>query len=225
MVNRVDRKGELWIFDMDGTMCDSASLAVPAFVYAHGRMQASGWPVPDSWSNGEIVGTFGMTHDQIWKTLLGYELEPERQALADAWILEEELRGLEQGRMELFPGVPETLRTLSEQGAELAVASNGQQLYIEGIVRSAGLADLFCALYSAGGRHTATKVELVRQLVDEVKPQRAVMVGDRRSDVEAGRQNGLPVIGCAFGFAAADELEHADWHVASFAKMLEISPW
>ncbi|MCY0874799.1 MAG: HAD family hydrolase [Firmicutes bacterium] len=225
MVQIESRKGQLWIFDMDGTLLDSAPLAVPAFHATRARMAQAGWEVPDAWSDDQVLRTFGMTHDHIWQQLLGYRLDHERQQSADRWLLEAEVSGLQEGRATLFTGVADTLRELHAQGASLSVASNGQQAYIEGIIEASGLTPLFAGLYSAAGRQTSTKVELVRQLLSEIPHQRAVMVGDRSSDVEAGLGNGLPVVGCAFGFADDGELAGASVRINRFAELLQLHPW
>lgn len=224
-MHQVKRHGELWIFDMDGTLLDSASLAVPAFHVTRARMAQAGWVVPDAWSDDQVLRTFGMTHEHIWLQLLGYRLDDESQRMADKWLLEEELAGLQEGRATLFAGVADTLRLLHAQGAQLAVASNGQQAYIEGIIEAFGLRAIFAGLYSAAGRQTATKVELVRQLLSEIPHDRAVMVGDRSSDVEAGLENGLPVVGCAFGFANDGELAGATVRIGHFADLLQLELW
>lgn len=210
---------------MDGTLLDSGPLAVPAFHATRIRMAQVGWTVPPTWHDEEVLRTFGMTHDRIWLQLLGYRLNEQQQAIADAWVLEEELAGLRAGRATLFDGVTVTLQQLHDEGATLAVASNGQQEYIEGIIEVAGLSAIFAGLYSAAGRQTATKVELVSQLLGEISHDRAVMVGDRSSDVEAGLGNQLPTVGCAFGFAHEGELAQATMRISHFGDLLRLRPW
>ncbi|MNP82256.1 bifunctional 5'-methylthioadenosine/S-adenosylhomocysteine nucleosidase/phosphatase [compost metagenome] len=49
------------------------------------------------------------------------------------------------------------------------------------------------------------------------------MVGDRSSDVEAGKQNGQSVIGCAYaGFGAETELVGADVLISSFDELIQL---
>lgn len=45
-----------------------------------------------------------------------------------------------------------------------------------------------------------TKIQTLSLLLKKEKPDAAVMVGDRKFDIEAGRENGLPTIGCKYGF-------------------------
>ncbi|MNO07071.1 bifunctional 5'-methylthioadenosine/S-adenosylhomocysteine nucleosidase/phosphatase [compost metagenome] len=49
------------------------------------------------------------------------------------------------------------------------------------------------------------------------------MVGDRSSDVEAGKKNGHTVIGCAYaGFGDGTELAGADVLITNFNELLEL---
>jgi phosphoglycolate phosphatase-like HAD superfamily hydrolase len=52
--------------------------------------------------------------------------------------------------------------------------------------------------------------------------QHAVMVGDRHSDIEAGKVNGLYTIACDFGFATEGELDGADDCVTAFPDILPL---
>ena len=215
------RQGELWIFDMDGTLFQSESVAVPAFRQTFTKMREAGVQIPNDVTDQAITGTFGYTHDHIWRTLIGESLEPQLQEKSDRWLIEAEIDLLQNGSGGLFPGVIETLKTLHEEGATLAVASNGQQSYIESIVQTFGIADWFAGLYSASGYRMRTKVDLVKLLLEEIDHERAVMIGDRSSDIEAGLHNGLPAIGCAFGFADRHELQGATMTVRHFSEILQ----
>ncbi len=216
----MNREGELWIFDMDGTLFRSELVALPAFRVCFARMSAYGIAVPDHISDAQITDTLGQTHDVLWARLMGRSLSSAERSLADAWILEEEVSLLLRGVGALFDGVPETLRLLHENGALLAVASNGQQRYIETIVSVFGLERYFTGLYSASGYNVTSKVQLVQRVLQDIPCQRAVMVGDRSSDVEAGVKNGLPVIGCVFGFATGSELHGATRMAHKFSDIL-----
>lgn len=208
---------------MDGTLFRSEAVAVPAFRQAIEKMEDDGVDVPKHLTDDQITGTFGYTHDHIWHTLLGESLDEEKQEKGDQWVLDAEISLLEEGAGSLFDGTFDTLKTLHEQGATLAIASNGQQSYIESIIHTFHLAPFFTGLYSASGYKMRSKVDLVRLILSEIPFHQAVMVGDRSSDIEAGKENGLPTIGCAFGFADARELHDADMIVRQFPDVLKFS--
>jgi phosphoglycolate phosphatase-like HAD superfamily hydrolase len=103
------------------------------------------------------------------------------------------------------------------------VASNGQERYVSEIVRQLNMEGLFDDLYSAGKFKTASKVDLVRLLLDQHGLETAWMVGDRSSDVEAGVCNRLPVVGCLYAAFGADaELEGSTFLIRSFDALMEI---
>lgn len=218
------RTGELWIFDMDGTLFDPSGAAVPAFQRVLGELRESGLFVPPNIGRPEVESIFGYTHDRIWETLLGYRLTPQQQELADRLLLEAELVELKtQGS--LYPGVAETLGALCETGATLAVASNaGAQSYLESIVGRFGIRDLFSGrLYSAGGYGAASKVHLVARVLEDLPHRVAFMVGDRSTDIEAGSVHGIHTVACSYGYSSAEELSGARWTVNEFSEILRLS--
>ncbi|MGO4693242.1 HAD family hydrolase, partial [Paenibacillus sp. 2TAB26] len=78
-------------------------------------------------------------------------------------------------------------------------------------------------LYSAGEYETSTKVDLVARLLKDHNIQSAWMVGDRSSDVEAGKGNGLQTIGCAYAtYGRASEIEGADVLINDFRELLPL---
>ncbi len=216
------RRGELWIFDMDGTLFEATSIAEETFVRTFSRLRQAGVQMPDDIKRETIQKTYGYTHDKIWPTLFEREVTEEERELADRVILEEEVALLIEGKGRLYPGVVDTLKILHEEGAKLAVASNGQQGYIETIVEVNGMRDWFAGLYSASGYQVTTKIDLVQILLREIPHEVAVMVGDRTSDVEAGYYNGLMTIGCTYGFGGDAEIEKANVKVDDLREIVKV---
>ena len=116
----------------------------------------------------------------------------------------------------LFPGLREALMRLAGE-ARLAVVSNGQREYIEESIRHFGLSDMVCAwkAYTPG----RTKARLLSDLLEELKPERAVMVGDRLGDLEAGRANSLPTVAACYGYGNDAEYAAADLRCGSVAEL------
>lgn len=213
------------IFDMDGTLFQSETVALPAFRRAFMRLREEGLYRGDPPSDGEIQSVFGMTQEEIWSRLLPEADEGTRKR-ADRWTLEEELAGLRRGEGRLYPGVAETLRRLKAEGWRLFIASNGLRSYLDGVLETFRLSPLFTGVYGAGDHGTETKEELVRMLMEEHGVTGGFMVGDRKSDVRAGKANGLKVIGCRYPgftrFGREDELKDADVVVDRFPDILSV---
>ena len=53
-------------------------------------------------------------------------------------------------------------------------------------------------------------------VLDKIRPDKAVMVGDRHHDMQAARDNGLPFVGCQYGYLP-HEVDDAKVRVAKAA--------
>lgn len=104
-------------------------------------------------------------------------------------------------------------------GHQLAVASNGRTRYIETVLATCDLAPLFAPLITADqvGEKTAVLRRYLATLA--VAPARAVMIGDRASDVSAARAVGCGFVGCDYGHGHRDEIAGAGPLVQRFADM------
>lgn len=211
------------LFDMDGTLLQTEKLSTPAFRRTFEKLRDRGlWdgPMPNE---SEITNVLGMTIDQVWKKLLPGASEAAIEA-ADTYLLENEIQLIRERVTDLYPGVIQTLQELHDRGIPLFIASNGQEDYIDALCDEYGLRPLMTDLYSAGRFRTRSKNDLVAKLLADYQVETAVMVGDRHSDVEAGKKNGLFTIGCDFGFANPGELDQADVVITKFPHLLDHLP-
>ncbi|WP_043749857.1 phosphoglycolate phosphatase [Methylobacterium nodulans] len=103
-----------------------------------------------------------------------------------------------------YPGVVETLGSLSEAGFALAVVTNKPVRATRIVLDGLGLAPFIGAVI--GGDTLAQRKPdpaplraALRQL--RVPPGRAVMVGDNHHDVEAARAAGVAAIAVSYGYA------------------------
>lgn len=207
------------IFDMDGTLFETDPVALKGFKKTFERLMEKGLYKGEMPSDDVFLNQLGKTFEEIWDSLIPDGDENIRN-LADEWMLEIELELINEGVGQLYPDVIKVLTTLKEQGYSLFVASNGREEYIDAIVNHFQMKDLFVDLYSAGRFNTESKNDLVKLLLHKYDIVSGYMIGDRHSDVEAGKTNGLTVIGCKFGFADEKELEDADVHISSFQELI-----
>lgn len=213
---------EAMIFDMDGTLFQTETVLLPAYHKLFDTLRSEGLYTSPTPPQERLLGSLGMLLEDIWKVVMP-DGSPQAHARANELLLQLELEGLAGGETLLYPEVKETLEELHRRGVKLFVASNGLEHYISGIVETHGLAALFDGLYSAGKHGTLSKVDLVKLLLDENGVKSAWMVGDRSSDVEAGKKNGLCAVGCAYaGFGNDEELKGADVLISSFAELIKL---
>ncbi|MNO24260.1 Phosphoglycolate phosphatase [compost metagenome] len=216
------KKPEAMIFDMDGTLFKTETLLLPVYHRVFDSLHEEGLYSGETPPEELILGCLGMLLEDIWKKVIpGY---PEEVHLrANDLLLEYELIGLKEYVTELYPQVQFTLEELSKRGVRLFVASNGLEHYVKEIAKAHHIFPLFEGLYSAGEHQTASKVDLVKLLLDNHQVSSAWMVGDRSSDVEAGNKNGQTVIGCAYaGFGQGAELQGSDVLITRFDELLEL---
>lgn len=214
---------EAAIFDMDGTLFETDTLLVSVHRRVFETLKEEGLYTGEAPPVEKLLGCLGMLLEDIWKLLMPDGTAAAR-ARADELLLRYELEGLQAGEGRLYPQVEETLRELKSRGVKLFVASNGLEGYVKGIAKYKGIDSLFDGLYSAGEYGTASKVDLVARLLQDhgLTASDAIwMVGDRSSDVEAGRKNGLSAVGCAYAaYGKRSELEDADVLIADFRELL-----
>ncbi|MFC0393212.1 HAD family hydrolase [Paenibacillus mendelii] len=215
-------KPEALIFDMDGTLFETDTLLIGVHERIFTTLREEGLHEGPTPPVEKLLGCLGMLLEDIWNIVMPDSSEAARKR-ADELMLQYELEGLVAGEGTLYPHVETTLRELKARGCKLFVASNGLEDYVKGVAEHRGIAGLFNGLYSAGEYKTATKVELVARLMKDHGIGAAWMVGDRSSDVEAGKGNGLPVIGCAYAvYGRQEELRGADVLIRDFRELLEL---
>jgi phosphoglycolate phosphatase-like HAD superfamily hydrolase len=195
------------VFDMDGTLVDSASLAVEsardglrAYWSEHGRE-------PVFPAETEIRAAVGLPSLDYFAALLPRERRAHAPALR-ALVTHSERRRLARGDGRLMPLALETLAHLRAAGWALAIVSNCGRGYLDANLDHLGLraaVDLALCLDDA-----PSKPKNVADALRRLHADRGAMVGDRAGDIEAGRAAGLLTVACRYGFGAPDELRDAD---------------
>lgn len=199
---------KLVVFDLDGTLNRTDLFAVPAHQKA---LHESG--VTDK-TDDFIRSTFGSCSWDYVKQLLGdCDQDTARDYLDRVARYEQEFIR-ERGRT--FDGVPQMLHTLREEGYLTAVCSNASARYINMVLRSLAIDPLIGEVQEL--RPGMSKNETLALLLGRMKPDAAVMVGDRRFDHEAAKANGLGFIGCLYGFNP-QEMADADIQVGTASEI------
>ena len=120
-------------------------------------------------------------------------------------------------RSRLFPGVPEMLSELRNH-ADLCIVSNGMEQYIKSCLKLFSLEDTFCRV--AWWHPQRSKTQNLALLMEELQPERAVMVGDRIGDIRAGKANGLLTFVATYGCGNDQEWAEADFRADNVAELL-----
>ncbi|RWA23884.1 hypothetical protein MELE44368_01360 [Mycolicibacterium elephantis DSM 44368] len=186
----------LVIFDLDGTLTDSAQGIVSSFRHA---LTSVGADVPDGDLAGMVVGP-PMHH-----TLQELGLGERTDAAIAAYRSDYRARGWAINR--LFDGIPALLADLRAAGARLAVATSKAEPTAQRILAHFGLDDHFEVIAGAsvdGSR--ALKADVVAHAVAQLAPlpERVLMVGDRSHDVEGAAEHGIDTVVVGWGYGRGD---------------------
>ncbi|MDD1022960.1 HAD family hydrolase [Pseudomonas sp. TNT2022 ID1048] len=188
---------EHWVFDMDGTL----TIAVHDFAAIR---QALSIPPED-----DIL-----THLAA--------LPAEESAAKHAWLLEHE-RDLALGSRPA-PGAVELVRELAGRGYRLGILTRNARELAHVTLEAIGLADCFAKADVLGRDEAPPKPHPggLLKLAEawDVAPQRMVMVGDYRFDLDCGRAAGTRTVLVNLPDNPWPEL--TDWHVRDCAQLREL---
>jgi phosphoglycolate phosphatase len=205
------------IFDLDGTLVDTSPLVLPAFRRALAAFP--GTPVP---SEDVMRKTFGLPDAEIWRVLMPDAGEEERNA---AFHLSERFVCEAMGHADvLLPHARDVLKALRDEGHTLTVASNCGPAYLEAVLTTQDIGQYFTEPLCLGGIGGQSKADILARHVRRFGRAGAWMIGDRKSDVEAAQQTGIPAIGCRFGFGDPEELEGAQAVIHDLRELLSLFP-
>ena len=111
-----------------------------------------------------------------------------------------------------YPGVEDMLRDLRAAGKRLLVATSKPEVFALRIMEHFGLAQYFDHICGApmDNQEGAKKAAVIRGALRRAGVEdlsTAVMVGDRRHDIDGARQAGLEAVGVLWGYGDLQELE------------------
>ena len=111
-----------------------------------------------------------------------------------------------------YPGVEDMLRDLRAAGKRLLVATSKPEVFALRIMEHFGLARYFDHICGApmDNQEGAKKAAVIRDALRRAGVEdlsTAVMVGDRRHDIDGARQAGLEAVGVLWGYGDLQELE------------------
>ena len=191
-------KDTLLLFDLDGTLWDSAAAVADAWNEVFRRESSSLPPL----TVDDIHGVMGMTMKEISLALYpDVRLDRRDEIFDECCVYEVEYLYSHCGV--LYPGLRSVMEALKAEGYGLAVVSNCQRGYIDAFLASSGTGDLFLD-YEEWGRTGLTKGENIRLTMERNGYTKGIYIGDTKKDQEAALLAGIPFIHAAYGFGAVD---------------------
>lgn len=190
------------LFDLDGTLTDPRDGIVACI--KHG-LSSLGVPSP---LDIELERFIGPPLYETFAKLLSSDHNVEAAVKA----YRERFSAVGMFENVVYAGIPEALKSLSAQGAELYVATSKPQVFAERILDHFGLSSHFRKVFGSelnGVR--SNKGELIEHilLAEQLSPVDTVMVGDREHDIHGARRNSVRAVGVLWGYGSREELAAA----------------
>ena len=189
------------LFDLDGTIVDSASEIMDSLAHMFTEM---GVPVPDRETLQSYVGpplldslrlTAGFDDAEAWEALNIYRDHYGEHVLSSP----------------VFPGIAGVLERLHAAGIPVALATSKPESMAREVLEHAGLTQYFTEITGASDdEELSTKADVVREALRRLQAKgvdtsNAVMVGDRGYDTLGAAANGVPTILVEWGYGSPAE--------------------
>ncbi|MDQ6725533.1 MAG: HAD family hydrolase [Actinomycetota bacterium] len=207
------------LFDIDGTLLDTNWFHTVSWWQA---FQEAGEDIPMS----RIHPLIGMGSDQLLKDLLG----EEREGLSD---LHSKFYKPYKKMLHPFPGGADLMATVGERGARVVLATSSKEEDLDELLAAIGADDGVIDEIVHGDMVEASKpapdifaVALERLGLD---PERTMVVGDTRWDIEAAAKLNVKVVAVLTGGTTRRDLTDAGAiavyeHVTQLLEQLDESP-
>jgi phosphoglycolate phosphatase len=193
----------LCLFDLDGTLIDSQRGILGCVRHALERMQV---PTPEP---AALRAWIGPPLHASFAPLLADDEQRIGTAIAH---YHERFQAIGWREFTPYPGMSELVERLRDAGHDLAIVTTKPRTHAAPIVASLPCAKAFSRLYGPepGGKNSEKATMIAAALADyAAAPSTAVMIGDRRFDIEGAVANGVRGIGVLWGFGDHAELQQA----------------
>ncbi len=190
----------LYIFDWDGTLCNSLGKIVSCTQLAAVEMGMEK-PTDDAVKN--IIGlSLPKAIDMVFPGITDSEF---KQLLE---IYSKYFRADKANVMDFYPGAKETLDSLLEAGHHIAVATGKSRQGLDRVFTDLDMVDYFHSSRCADETKSKPHPLMLEELLEEfrLKPQEAIMIGDTEYDMDMAKQIDMPRIAVSYGAHAIERL-------------------
>lgn len=189
------------IFDLDGTLWDSAEEVAKAWSEAGRRYLGEGFAL----SKEDVYREMGKTMDQIVSDLI-----PDQHDEGLMKRIAKDLFATENDYLLSHPGKPfidviETLKKLNQDGYRCYIVSNCQTGYIETFLPL--LPEGLFKGYMCWSDTESDKHVTIKALMERFGEEKAIYIGDTEGDEKEAHLAGLPFIHATYGFGKAKNPE------------------
>lgn len=185
------------IFDLDGTLWDTSDTVVRIW------NEVLSVKCPKLKMSKEIMSSLmGKNKAQFTDEFFVGVKKDEADSLINEIFAHEQEYLIEHGA-NMYEGVMETLKELKKDYA-LAIVSNCQTGYLNAFLTHYGLKEFFTDTECAGSS-PLSKGENIKLLFERNGFEKAIYVGDTKSDENASKEAQLPFVYASYGFGEVDD--------------------
>lgn len=189
------------IFDLDGTLADTAILTMTAFREVAPAMglavpslkavrDAIGYANPEFYHRIYPDGPF----DLVRRT--GEEVEQAELRLMPVL-----------GRDLLFSGCRELLDALRKLQIPLFIASTGSEEHVGAVTKATGIHKYFSGIFCG----EPDKAAMIGRIIGGQSKRDFIMVGDKQKDCDGAHANGIRAIGACYGYCVRGEADFDEY--------------
>ncbi|WP_181952064.1 HAD hydrolase-like protein [Pseudovibrio ascidiaceicola] len=200
------------LFDLDGTLTDPFVGIVTSVQYA---LEKLGRDVPPA---DDLAFVIGPPLTETYRQLLN--TEDEELILEGIRLYRERFTTVGLYENVRYDGIIELLQAAKDRGDRLFVCTSKPWVYAEKIVAHFEMDGFFEKTYGCELDMTrGNKVDLLAYLLEQenLDASQCLMIGDRKHDIIAAKENGVRSVGVLWGYGSEGELADcgADTVVAS----------
>ncbi len=192
------------IFDLDGTLTDSAPGITNSVAYALKR-----WNI-DVEDKSTLNCFVGPPLSWSFENYFGFSKEQALEAVEEYRVYYRD-RGIFENIV--YPDIPELLAELRARGKKIILATSKPELFAKQILEHFDLAKYFDLAAGATMDYSrAKKGQVIAYALENfgvADVSECIMIGDRDQDVNGARENGIDCIGVLYGYGGREELESA----------------
>lgn len=191
------------LFDLDGTLTDSAPGILESVTYALESMQA---PIPSNDILHKFLGP------PLWESFPVY-CQFDESSTREAVRLYREyyaVKGIYE--QELYQGIPELILELNQAGIPLFVATAKPDMYAGKILEHMKLDHLFVDICGASADNSrADKTSIIGHVIEKhgLNPNASWMIGDKEHDIHGAHAHSMRSIACLYGYGLHEDLEQS----------------
>ncbi len=191
------------LFDLDGTLTDPMIGITKSVRYA---LNHFGIEVK---TLEELIPFIGPPLKKSFENFYGFT-ESDAEKAVEIYREYFSTTGLFENKV--YEGIPALLASLKAENKRLFVATSKPTVFAKQILEHFSLSEYFediCGSFLSGER--VEKEDVIRHVLTEyhLEPKDAVMVGDRRFDIDSGKALGLKTVGVLYGYGSEEEIKKA----------------